>query len=161
MTQGNAAIHVSVGGDPLDAGRVLSRVGDSRDGAVVLFLGTVRDHNEGRPVEAILYEGYGPMAEDLLRLLAEETLRTFGVTRAAVEHRLGSLEVGEVSVAVAISSPHRAEAFEAARWLMDELKRRIPVWKKEHFTDGDTAWVPGRDPREVARPGTHKEGGER
>lgn len=146
-------IHARVGRDPLDVAGVLSRVGTDRDGAVVLFLGNVRNHHEGRFVEGILYEGYEPMAEDLLRLLSEETVERFGVTRVAVEHRLGSLEVGEASVAVAISSPHRAEAFEAAQWLMEELKRRIPVWKKESFTDGESAWVRGRDPREQRSPG--------
>jgi len=160
MIHEGRGVHVSVGRDPLDPGRVLSHVGDPGDGAVVLFLGTVRNQNGGRPVEAILYEGYEPMAEGLLRTLATEALGTFGVTRAAVEHRLGTLEVGEVSVAVAISSPHRAEAFEAARWLMDQLKQRIPVWKKEHFADGHSAWVRGMDPREVDLPATSEEGGE-
>lgn len=153
MTSEGDGIHVRVGRDPLDVGGVLSRVGSERDGAVVLFLGRVRNHHEGRSVEGILYEGYEPMAEDLLRTLAGDALRRFGVTRAVVEHRLGALEVGEASVAVAISSPHRAEAFEAAQWLMEELKRRIPVWKKESFTDGDSAWVRGRDPREKMSPG--------
>lgn len=150
---GGPGIHVRVGRDPLDAAGVLSRVGTDRDGAVVLFLGNVRNHHEGRAVEGILYEGYEPMAEDLLRILSGEALERFGVTRVAVEHRLGTLKVGDASVAVAVSSPHRAEAFQAAQWVMDELKRRIPVWKKETFTDGDSAWVRGKDPRETMSPG--------
>lgn len=141
-------VHVRVGRDPLDVAGVLTRVGTEQDGAVVLFLGNVRNHHEGRSVDGILYEGYEPMAEDLLEALAREAVARFGVTRVAVEHRLGGLEVGETSVALAVSSPHRAESFEAARWLMEELKRRIPVWKKERFTEGDSAWVRGRDPRE-------------
>lgn len=151
--QGEARVHVRVGRDPLDVVGVLSRVGTEGDGAVVLFLGNVRNHHEGRSVEGILYEGYEPMAEDLLGVIAREAVERFGVTRIAVEHRLGGLEVGETSVALAVSSPHRAEGFEAAQWLMEELKRRIPVWKKERFTEGDSAWVRGRDPREEGAPG--------
>lgn len=140
-------IHADVTRSPLDIGALLQRVGTDGDGAVLLFLGTVRDHNEGRRVDRIVYEGYEPMARELLAALAGQALERFGVTRVAVEHRLGELAVGEASVALAVSSPHRAEAYEASRWLMAELKRTIPVWKEEGFVEGDRAWVPGTDPR--------------
>lgn len=140
-------VHAEVTRSALDVGALLERVGSSGDGAVLLFLGTVRDHNEGRRVERIAYEGYEPMARELLLGLAKQAQERFGLSRVAVEHRLGELEVGEVSVAVAVSSPHRAEAYEGSRWLMTELKRTIPVWKEEGFAEGDRAWVSGTDPR--------------
>lgn len=140
-------IHAAVTREALDIGGLLARVGTPSDGAVLLFLGVVRDHNEGRRVERVGYEGYEPMARDLLQRLAGEAAERFGLTAVAVEHRLGDLGVGEASVAVAVSSPHRAEAYEGSRWLMAELKRTVPVWKQEGFVEGDRAWVPGTDPR--------------
>lgn len=148
-------VHAAVTRAPLDVAALLGHVGTPEDGAVLLFLGVVRNHNEGRGVERVEYEGYEPMARQLLEELARRTVERFGVTGVAVEHRLGTLSVGEASVAVAVSSPHRAEAYEASRWLMEELKRTVPVWKQEGFVEGDRGWVPGTDPRE----GPQDEGG--
>lgn len=132
-----------VSDEPIDPTDVLGRVGAPEDGAVLLFLGTVRDHAEGRAVGGLDYEAYLPMARSVLEELAREAADRLGTDRVAVQHRVGSLDVGEVSVAVAVSSPHRGEAFDAARTLMDDLKRRLPVWKREGYVDGAREWVDG------------------
>jgi molybdopterin synthase catalytic subunit len=111
-----------------------------RDGAVCLFVGVVREENRGRAVVAIDYEAYEEMALPLLLEIGEETLRLHPVTDVRLVHRLGRLEVGEASVAVAVASPHRAEAFAACRHAIDALKARVPIWKKEHYADG-SAWL--------------------
>lgn len=142
------AIHVAVRHEPLEPDSLLDRVGTPEDGAVVLFVGVVRNHHEGSGVEFIEYEGYAPMVVELLERLSEEVASRFHLSRVGVDHRLGVLRVGEASIAVAVSSPHRREAFEGAAWLMDELKAQIPVWKKERRTDGGgDHWVTGVDPR--------------
>lgn len=110
------------------------------DGAVCLFLGVVRDLNRGRAVLALEYEAYEEMALPLMREIAEEATRRFPVTAVRLVHRLGRLSVGEASVAVAVASPHRAEAFAACRFAIDTLKARVPIWKKELYADG-SAWL--------------------
>lgn len=131
---------------PLDPAAVLGLVGDPGDGAVLLFLGTVRDRNEGRRVVAIEYDAYVPMAEQILAAIAREAAARYGTPRIAVGHRVGELAVGEVSVAIAVSSTHRAEAFDAARYVIEEIKRRLPVWKRERHPEGDARWVAGQAP---------------
>jgi len=111
-----------------------------RDGAVCLFVGVVRNENGGRPVLRLEYEAYEEMALPLMRELADETRRRFPVTSVALVHRLGRLEIGEPSVAVAVASPHRAEAFAACRFAIDTLKAQVPIWKKEFYADG-SAWL--------------------
>ena len=123
---------------PIDVAGLVAA--DARDGAVSLFLGVVRDLNRGRAVTGIEYEAYEEMAEPLLREIADETARLFPVTRVRLVHRLGLLAVGEASVAVAVTSPHRAEAFAACRHAIDALKARVPIWKKEHYADG-SEWI--------------------
>jgi len=108
----------------------------SRDGALCLFLGVVRDENEGRRVLRLEYEAYADMALPLMEEIAAEARRQFGVGEVRIVHRLGRLEIGEVSVAVAAASPHRAEAFAACRYAIDTLKARVPIWKKEFYADG-------------------------
>jgi len=108
----------------------------SRDGALCLFLGVVRDENEGRRVLRLEYEAYEDMALPLMEEIAAEARRQFGVGEVRIVHRLGRLEIGEVSVAVAAASPHRAEAFAACRYAIDTLKARVPIWKKEFYADG-------------------------
>lgn len=130
----------------LDLGALVAAVAHPGAGAVATFLGVVRDLNEGAAVTGIEYEAYGPMADRELRaILAEAKARWPGV-RAASRHRVGYLPVGEPSVAVAVSSPHRAEAFDACRYVVEQLKQRVPVWKREHYADGRRAWVDGRVP---------------
>jgi len=113
-------------------------------------LGTVRNHNDGRAVGGLRYEAYPEMGEVVLAEIATEAEERFGTDRIAIVHRVGDLAIGEVSVAVAVSSPHRGESFDGARYVMEELKRRLPVWKHEAYTDGASAWVAGTEPSGVA-----------
>jgi len=112
------------------------------DGALCLFVGVVRDENEGRRVLRLDYEAYEDMALPLMEEIGHEARRLFPVTHVSLVHRLGRLEIGEASVAVAVASPHRAEAFGACRFAIDTLKAKVPIWKKEHYADG-TAWLEG------------------
>jgi len=115
------------------------------DGALALFVGVVRNHNAGRPVRHLEYEGYEEMALSEMEAIAAEARRRWPVTEVRIVHRLGRIEIGEASVAVAASSPHRAEAFEACRFAIDTLKRRVPIWKKEFYADGEV-WLDGPRP---------------
>jgi molybdopterin synthase catalytic subunit len=133
-------VHVRMTTEMLDARALEAMVRTDADGAVCTFTGVVRDHADGRRVERLEYEAYGGMAEAELRRIAEETLRRFGATAIAVEHRTGQLGIGEASVVVSVSAPHRAEAFDACRWAMDTLKAEVPIWKKEFGEDG-AVWV--------------------
>jgi molybdopterin synthase catalytic subunit len=110
-------------------------------GAVVLFLGTVRDLTGERVTIALDYEAYPAMAEKMMAEIELETRQRWPVGEIVLEHRLGHLDVGDVSVAVAVSCPHRAQAFEACRYAIDRLKELVPIWKKENWTDGSTEWV--------------------
>jgi molybdopterin synthase catalytic subunit len=114
---------------------------DMRTGACVSFEGRVRDHNDGRPVRALEYEVYGPLAEAEGRRIISEALARFAVTDAACVHRTGNLALGDVAVWVAVTAAHRAAAFEACRYIIDEVKARVPIWKKEHYGDGQSEWI--------------------
>ncbi len=131
---------------PIDPAEVLNRVGGSQDGAVALFLGIVRNNNDGRPVSGMEYEGYAAMAREQLAAIAVEAAELARTDRLAAIHRLGTLVVGEVSVAIAVSTPHRAEAFAAARHVIEEIKKRLPVWKREHYLDREAEWLDGHVP---------------
>ena len=128
---------------PLDVAALLAAAAHPSCGAVNLFLGTTRDHHQGRRVLRLEYEAYDRMALAALETLEREARERFQLAHCAIVHRLGEVPVTEASVAVVTSSAHRAAAFDAARWVMDELKRSVPIWKKEHFEGGDTAWVAG------------------
>lgn len=141
-----SGLRVVVANGPIDPQAALSAVGSEQDGAVLLFLGTVRNHNEGREVSSLHYEAYPEMAESELRSILEEAVVQFGTDRIAAFHGLGTLAIGDVSVAVAVSSPHRGQAFDCGRWIMEELKVRLPIWKKEGYVEGDEGWVPGAEP---------------
>jgi len=130
--------------DPVRIEPLLEAVRSDADGAVALFLGCVRDHNAGERVLYLEYEAYEPMAERELRRIAEGAEAQEGVSAVAVTHRLGRLEIGEVAVAVAVSAPHRAHAFEVCRAVMDEIKRTVPIWKREH-TERGAVWIEGCD----------------
>lgn len=127
---------------PIAPAELLAAVGSEKDGAAVLFVGTVRGETGGRRVVGIEYEAYGPMAETEMSRIEREALERFAVSRVLIVHRTGRLAVGEASVAVAAAAPHRAEAFEACRFAMDAVKRAAPIWKKELFEDG-AVWVEG------------------
>ena len=126
--------------DPIDPAALVKRVMRPSDGAYVLFEGVVRDHHEGKAVESILYEAYEPMAEKELETIVREVGERFPDVAIAVVHRLGRLFVGDASIAIACSSPHRAESFEACRTMIDRIKETVPIWKKERGPDGEE-WV--------------------
>jgi molybdopterin synthase catalytic subunit len=126
--------------DPIDLATLAGTA--SGDGALCLFVGVVRDENRGRHVVRLEYEAYEEMALAVMEEIAAETRRRFRVGAVRLVHRLGGLEIGEASVAVAVASPHRAEAFAACRYAIDTLKAKVPIWKKEHYADG-TAWLEG------------------
>lgn len=132
---------VAVTADAIDPTAALERVADPACGAVVLFLGTVRDHSPGvEGVTHLEYEAYGGVVEDKITEVVDEALARWPVAHMVAIHRTGELGVGEVSVAVAASSPHREHAFAAGRYVIDELKARAPIWKKEHWPGG-AEWV--------------------
>jgi adenylyltransferase/sulfurtransferase len=114
---------------------------DASCGGYASFEGWVRDHNAGRRVERLEYEAYVPLAVAEGERIVAEAIARFGVTRAACVHRLGGLGIGELAVWVGVSAPHRAEAFAACRYIIDEVKHRVPIWKKEHYVDGASGWV--------------------
>lgn len=125
----------------IDVSALLARVASDSNGAAVLFIGTVRDVNDGRAVTGIEYSAYRSMAErELASIIAEAAERT-GSTHIAAEHRLGELRIGECSVAVVAAHPHRGLAFDGARYVIEELKRRVPIWKREQYIDGTREWV--------------------
>ncbi|HJV21731.1 MAG TPA: molybdenum cofactor biosynthesis protein MoaE [Holophagaceae bacterium] len=126
---------------PLEAVALRDAMEDPHAGALVLFEGRARDHHEGRPVLQLAYEAYVPMAEKELALLREIALERFGLTRCAIHHRIGVVPLTEAAVVVATSSAHRAESFQAAAWIMDEIKQKVPIWKRETYKDGSEAWV--------------------
>ena len=128
--------------EPLDANALSEAVRTDADGAVALFLGTVRDHNRGRRVTALGYSAYEEMAQRELERVRAAAVERFDVGRIAVVHRLGDLAIGDVSVAVAAAAPHRAAAFDACRFVIDTLKKTVPIWKKEAFEGGET-WIEG------------------
>jgi molybdopterin synthase catalytic subunit len=130
--------------EEIDSSAVLSSVHGEGAGAVVLFLGTVRDSGKQGEVTGIDYEAYEPMAEKRLALAEASVRRRYPATIGVrIVHRLGTLLVGETSVAVAVSSPHRAEAFEACRYAIEVIKHDVPIWKRERLNGGKTAWVEG------------------
>ncbi len=131
---------------PIDAAAVLQAVRSPDAGAVVLFLGTVREMTDGRRTVALDYECYPEMAEKSMAKLEAQARKKWPLVGCVLVHRTGRLELGEASVAVAVSTPHRRDAFEAGGWLIDTLKQVVPIWKKENWADGQTQWVhPGCD----------------
>jgi len=134
-------MHAELVRNPIDANALLARVSRSCNGAVLLFLGVVRDVNDGRAVSGIDYSAYEPMAARELGDIAREAAQRFGVTDIAIEHRLGELALEDASVGIAVGHPHRAEAYDASRWIIEEIKRRVPIWKREHYADGTREWV--------------------
>jgi molybdopterin synthase catalytic subunit len=127
--------------EPLDLPSLKQALGDPGAGACVVFEGWVRNLNEGRPVCSLEYESYAALAEkEGLRILGEAAEK-FAITAACCVHRTGHLQIGELAVWTGVSSAHRDAAFEACRYIIDETKARVPIWKKEHYTSGATAWI--------------------
>ena len=126
---------------PIKLGEFLSEPCDPTCGGVATFQGVVRNHHEGRNVLRMEYEGYESMAEKQIQKISEEAKEKLGVHSVRVSHRLGKMEVGDIAVAIEVTSAHRAEAFEACRYVIDEIKVRVPIWKHEFYSDGSDAWV--------------------
>ena len=127
--------------ESIDLSALVSSARGDGDGAVSLFLGTVRNVNDGRGVLFLEYEAYAGMAEREMQRIADDAIARFRATRVDIVHRVGRLAIGEASVAIAVSAPHRAAAMEACRFTIDTLKERVPIWKREHFADGTTVWT--------------------
>jgi len=131
---------ITIGREPIDVGALEREVADPAAGAIVSFTGTTRRDNAGRKVLRLEYEAYEPMALSEMRKLAIEAAERWKIVRIAIAHRVGVVEIGETSVAIAVSSAHRGEAFEACRFAIDRLKEIVPIWKKEHFEGGEV-WI--------------------
>ncbi len=145
VSGGGERVTIELTEGPISTDRVLAAVVDPRAGAVVLFLGVVRDNARGRRVDHLVYEAYETLARRELEKIAAAVAARWPVTRVAITHRTGHLGVGETSVAVAVSAPHRGEAFEAGRYAIDTLKQTVPIWKKEVW-EGGAAWVGAEHP---------------
>lgn len=145
------ALHAAIVRSTIDTEAVLRGIKQSSDGAAVVFEGVARDNTRGRRTLYLDYEAYQEMALKQMEALAEQALAQFQVRDVAIVHRLGRLEIGETSVLIVVASAHRAAAFEACRWLIDTLKRTVPIWKKEHFEDG-AVWADGEPfPADIRR----------
>jgi molybdopterin synthase catalytic subunit len=131
---------VALRAEPLSVDEVLAAVCDPAAGGTVLFVGTVRDSDSGKGVTTLGYDAH-PQAEPQLRAVVEDVAGRWPTVAVAAVHRTGELAVGDIAVVVAVACPHRAEAFEAARALIDELKSTVPIWKQQHFSDGSEEWV--------------------
>jgi MoaE-MoaD fusion protein len=130
---------------PIDPAAYVHHVRAGQDGAIVTFDGFVRNESHGRATSDLEYEAYEPMALTKMRQIAEQVHEKFAIHRVALIHRLGHLQIGETSVFIAVSAPHRAAAFDACRYAIDTLKRTVPIWKKEFFADG-AVWADGELP---------------
>jgi len=143
--------HAQIVREPIDAQRTLSKLKRGEDGAALVFEGVVRNQTRGRKTLYLDYEAYEAMALQQMESLAGQALKQFQIRDVALAHRLGRLEIGETSVLIAVASAHRAASFEACRWLIDTLKRTVPIWKKEYFADG-AVWADGEPfPAEIPR----------
>lgn len=145
-TTGQVPLHpndnLAVAFSPLDLAQAYALADDEANGAIALFSGMVRNQTDGQPVIALEYQAYEPMAVEIFKKIAAQIRQQWSdITRVVIHHRTGKLTVGEISVLVAIGSPHRAEAFAACQYAIDTLKHNAPIWKKEHWQDGSTSWV--------------------
>ncbi|WP_417380221.1 molybdenum cofactor biosynthesis protein MoaE [Gimesia sp.] len=131
---------ISITDQPIDYAAITEQVRSRECGAVVLFMGTVREMTAGKQTVALDYEAYPEMADQMMQQLIDEARDQWDVHGIAIEHRVGHLTLGEISVAIAVSSAHRTEAFAAGRFLIDRLKEIVPIWKKENWSDGTTEW---------------------
>lgn len=138
--------------EPLDPARLVAAVSDAAAGAHVLFVGTTRGITDGVRTSRLVYDAHEPLARGQLERLRAEAVGRFGLSRCVVHHRLGPVAVGEASVAIAASAPHRREAFAAAEWLMERIKEAVPIWKCEEHPDGSHRWVHPEAPPGVPPP---------
>ena len=131
---------IEITGQPIDIEAVRKSVTTDGAGGIDIFIGTTRNHSRGKKVMYLEYEAYEPMAVGILQKISEDARKNWPLERISVVHRVGRVEIGEASVVIAVSAVHRKEAFEACRWIIDTLKKDAPIWKKEHFDDGES-WV--------------------
>ncbi|MBC7852157.1 MAG: molybdenum cofactor biosynthesis protein MoaE [Pirellulaceae bacterium] len=132
---------ISLTHSPIDPSAILAQLASNDAGAVVLFLGTTREFTKGRQTASLDYECYPQMAEAKLAELEAQAREKWPLVHVSIVHRLGRLELGETSIAIAVSSPHRQAAFEAGKWLIDTIKEDVPIWKQENWSDGTSEWV--------------------
>ena len=126
---------------PIDPALLLAEVASPVNGATVLFVGTVRNVNAGKAVTGLDYAAYDEMAERELAEIVQAAAERFGTRHIAVEHRTGTLTLGEASIVIAVGHARRKQAYDASRWLIEEIKKRVPIWKREHYADGTREWV--------------------
>ena len=142
------SIQVTMTDEPLSADALSRELCRDDAGAQIVFSGVVRNRNEGRPVLAVTYDAHRPLAEQTFRDIAEEVCARWGDLSVVIAHRAGRLSVGEVSVVIGVASPHREEAYQASRYVIEQLKLRSPVWKQEHYADGESDWLKGHSLRD-------------
>ena len=140
MTASAADLRAALTDDAIDVAAVERAVASEECGAVLLFLGTVRNHHAGRPVARLTYTAYRPMASANLERIVDELEADGDRLRMAIVHRLGDVPLGEPSVVIAVASPHREAAYDASRTALERLKKEVPIWKREHYTDGEVTW---------------------
>lgn len=140
-TDGKSSARFVLRAEPIDIAACRRELDDAYCGAVVAFDGIVRDHHAGRPVSELRYEAYADLAEREGQVIVEQALAQFDVRRIVAEHRVGLLQIGDVAVYVAVAAAHRDAAFAACRFVIDEIKSRVPIWKHEHYADGATEWI--------------------
>lgn len=137
-------IHVAIVDEPINLSALVHSDSSFECGAESIFIGKVRNHNLGRSVLSVTYDAFSPLTENIFRQLAEEACEKFEQRLSVtILHRVGSLSVGEVSIAIRVESPHRVEAFSACRFLIEQIKLKAPIWKKEFYEDGESEWVKG------------------
>ncbi len=143
------SIYVSVSSDLLNIQAAYDCVTDPAHGAVDVFIGAVRNHHEGQSVSGITYDVHEALAEKVFTEIGAEAQQRWGDIKIYISHYKGQLDIGGISVMIAVGSAHRAESFEACRYIIEELKKRAPVWKQEHYEDGPSEWLPGHSLKEA------------
>lgn len=138
--------------EPIDSAALLDQCVGDADGAAILFVGTVRNHNDGREVGHLDYQSYPEMAVKVLEDIVSEAEERWDVGEMSVVHRIGRLEIGEASVAIVVASPHRGDAYDASRYIIEELKKRVPIWKREGYLTGESEWLMGTTPQPAGEP---------
>jgi molybdopterin synthase catalytic subunit len=131
-----ADMYVEITGKKIDTGKVLDFVSDASAGSVLLFNGTVRDNDDGKPVEYLYYEAYEEMAVKEIKKLIADAFNKYNIIKVCIIHRIGKMDIGEISISIGISSPHREDSYLASKFLIDNIKETVPVWKKEMFEEG-------------------------
>ncbi len=140
VSGGNREKETALTDEPIDIAKLCREISDPGCGAVLLFVGTVRDHHQQRPVDQLTYDAYRPMAERVMERIVSELETAIPGLRVAIVHRLGEIPAGEASVAIATAAPHRAASYEASRTALERLKQEVPIWKREHYGDGEAEW---------------------